>query len=385
MKNFDKKTVIITLHINKDHSEVSWPTYRKMVEGGEFLEMLRNVTVPIELSMQGEDVSFLATVNPDIIDEIRSNSNIAVLQGSYSHALPSFFPGMLQDQLALSKKVLTHYLGEKVGYVGCLPEVDVSTPIIKFLKKAGWRDVLVLKDLHYTYNYRGNTDVRVPLVDETILRSEEMPLIVATGEQLRDIYNKFYRGFATAEEFVQALLNKRENFIVFLIDFEVPQINAIDGKSRIDLWKKFFKVLKDSPINFCHFEDPEIRQFVQDMALESPETQIYPRPMPKWHHSSELYKKIVKAVQHHSVDPRLLFRLAVSDNFSSIYYWPVCGEFPVKDSEARIVIKPDRDRRIQAFNYFLAKVKGDALPSICDEALQWYIENLEKAYQKEPS
>ena len=389
MKKLDKPTAVLVFHVNKDHSEVGWDVYREMLEGGEFLTMLQAIRVPIELSVQAEDISFLATVNPAIVEEIRSNPKISVLHGPYTHTLPSFFPGTLQRQLALGKKVLEHHLKEKLSWVGSLPEVDVSTSIMPFLKKAGWGSVLVLEDLHYTYEYRKETDTRIPLTGKTILRFGKMPLIVAAGERLRDIYHKFYRGFATAEEFLSALKDKaaasKFNFVIFYIDFEIPQVNAINGNSRLDLWKEFCQALADSSMSFCHFQDPEVKRFIQSVSREMPETQIDSRPMPKWHHSAELYEKIEKALRNPSVDHHTLFRLTISDTFSALHYWPVCAELPVKNSDTKIVIKPDLKRRVGAVEYFLAKTYGKTPSLPHDSALRWYLENLEKAHQKESS
>lgn len=389
MKGFDRPTAVMVFHVNKDHSEVGWNVYRRMVEGGEFLQMLRGISVPIELSIQGEDVSFLATAEPEIVKEMLSNPKISVLQGSYTHTLPSFFPEMLPDQITLSKKILKHFLGEKLSWVGALPEVDVSTPIIPSLKKVGWEGVLVLEDLHYTYEYRKETNIRIPLIDEAVLRSEGMPLIVATGAELRNIYHRFYRGFTAPEDFLKALeakaIRSKVNFVVFYTDFEVPQINAVEEKSRIDLWEKFFQLMGDSPIHFCHFREPEVKQFIQNAASKARETQIELRPMAKWHHSTKLYEKIEETIRKNSsVDPRILFRLTISDTFSAIYYWPMCAELPVKGSN-KIVIKPDLARRIEALNYFLAKSQEGEVPlTFGDQAFQWYLNKLEQAHRAEP-
>jgi len=389
MKKLEKPTAVLVFHINKDHSEVGWDVYRKMLKDGGFLTMLQAIRVPVELSVQAEDISFLATANPAIVEEMRSNPKISMLQGPYTHTLPSFFPGTTWGQLALGKKVLKHYLGEKLSWVGSLPEVDVSTFVMPFLKQAGWSGILVLEDLHYTYEYRKETDTRIPLTGKTILRSGKTPLIVAVGEKLRDIYNKFYRGFTTAKEFLDALEDKatesKLNFVIFYIDFEVPQVNAINGNSRLDLWEEFYQTLADSSMNFCHFQDPKVKRFIQGVAREMPETQIDPRPMPKWHHSTQLYEKIEKVLQNSSVDPHTLFRLTISDTFSALYYWPVCAELPVKNSTAKIVIRPDLKRRIEAVEYFLAKACGETPSLPHDSALRWYLKNLEKAHQKESS
>lgn len=389
MERIDKPTAVMVFHINKDHSEVGWDVYQRMVEDGDFLRMLRAVTVPIELSIQGEDVSFLATAAPAIVEELRSNPKISVLHGCYTHTLPSFFPGTLQGQITLSKKTLEHYLGKKLSWVGSLQEVDVSTPVISCLKKAGWEGVLVLEDLHYTYEYRKETNTCIPLTDEIVLRSKGMPLIVAAGAQLRDIYHRFYRGFATPEEFLEALeakaLENKTNFVVFYIDFEIPQVNTLKGNPRIDLWEKFFQALGNSSIRFCHFRNSQVQQFIQDIAKGARETQINPRPMPKWHHSTKLYERIEKAFQNLSADIHDLFRLTISDTFSAIYYWPECAELPVKNSKSKIVIKPDSARRIEALDYFLAKTRGET-PNLPDEsALYWYLKTLEQAHQRESS
>lgn len=386
MKGLDRPTVVMVLHINKDHSEVSLDVYRKMVQN-EFLFMLRAVSVPIELSIQGEDVSFLATANPSIVEEMRFNPRLSVLRGSYTHAMPSFFPGTLQSQISLSNKVLKCYLGKKLSGVGCLPEVDVSTPIMPYLKTGGWTGALVLEDLHYTYEYKKDTNTRIPLTGEVILRSEGMPLIVAADAKLRDIYLKFYRGFATPEEFIEALetkaINSKANFAVFFIDFEVPQVNAVDGQSRLDLWRKLFGALAKSSIRFCHFQDAPVQRFIKEASETARETQIDSQPMSKWHHSTHLYEQIEKALANPSADIHDLLRLTVSDTFSAIHYWPLCAELPVKDSEAKVIIKPDLTRRIAALDYFLAKTRGEIPKTSEDPSLSWYLNMLEKAHKEE--
>lgn len=387
MKRFDRPTAVMVFHINKDHSEVGWDIYRKMVRD-EILPMLRAVTVPIELSTQGEDVAFLATANPFIVEEMRLNPLISVLRGAYTHTMPSLFPGTLQNQISLSNKVLEYYLGKKLSGFGSLPEVDVSTPIIPCLKKGGWKGALILEDLHYTYEYKKESNTRIPLTGETILRSRGMPLVVAAGAQMRDIYLKFYRGFAAPEDFIGALEAKaassKANFAVFFIDFEVPQINAVDGKSRIDLWTKFFQALKKSSLAFSHFQDTRVRGFIDEASKVAKETQVDYRSMPKWHHSTHLYEQIERALRNQSADIHDLLRLTVSDTFSAIHYWPLCAELPIKDSGAKIIVKPDLPRRIEALDYFMSKVLGEIPNTPKDPSLRWYLNTLEQAHKKEP-
>ena len=389
MERFDEPTAVLIFHLNKDHSEVGWNIYRKMVDR-EFPEMFSAVKVPVELAVQGEDISFLAAANPVIVEVMRSCPKISVLQGLYTHTLPSFFRGTLKSQLSLSNNVLKHYLGEKVSWVGSLPECDVSTPITPFLKEAGWKGVVVLEDLYYTYEYHKETNALIPLAGETVLRSPEgMPLIVSAGAELRKIYHDFYRGFAKVDDFFKALEGRarksKTNFAVFLTDLEIPQINAIKGKSRTDLWEEFFQAAARSEIRFCHFEDPEVKRFITDTAKQAQETQINMRSMPKWYHSKPLYRRIAKTFQENrSADPRDLCRLTISDAFSAIHYRRGCAVLDVKDSDDKVIVKPDLARRMTAFKYFRMKAEG-GMPRLPDEpSLRWYLETLEKAHQEEP-
>ena len=389
MRRLEKRTAVLVFHINKDHSEVSWDTYQKMTEQGEFLKMLQTIKIPVELSIQGEDVDFLWETSPAIVEEMRSNPKIGILSGIYTHMMPTCFPGLLSEQLAIGKKILENYFNEKLSWVGCLPEADIDTHVVPLLKKAGWDGVIALKDAHYTYEYRKEKNTRIPLVRKTILGLKQMSLIMAEGEELRSVYLNFYRGFATAEEFLRTLESKiasnKLNFAVFLIDFEVPQVNAINGKSRIDLWMEFFEALSNSSIEFRHFKDTEIQQFIQETARQGPEAEIERQPMPKWHHSTDVYKSIEKAFDNSSIHRYNLFRLTISDTFSALYWREVSKktqiELPVKNSNTKVIIKPDLERRIKAFNYFL-QTPERTLSSLDEPVLKWYLGTLEKIHKR---
>ena len=378
-KNKKEKLAILIFHINKDHSEVPWDIYYKMICNGEFIEMLESVNIRIVFSVQAEDVAFWAKENPDIIEQIKSNPNFSVLRGLYTHMMPSFFPGMLQKQISLGNKILEYYFGDKLSKIGCFPELDIIKDV-QLLDE--WEGFIALDGLKYAYEHRKGMSTRIPVQNKTILSLEDKIVIMAEPS-LRDVYLKYFRGFATAEDFVQALENKiktnENNLSVFLTDFEVPQVNNINGISRLDLWKELFLALKKSSIEFCHFDD------IQKMLKKEAKTEIVidHRDTTKWYHSVKIYEEIEKALAldlNTSIQDKL--RITISDTFSALFWREVAKknyiELPVNGSNDKVIIGPDLDRRIEAFNHFLCKVKGETPPNIKDKATKWFIKTLEK-------
>lgn len=371
---------VFVFHLNKDHSEVDWKILKEFLCNGDFLKMLREIRVKVVFSVQAEDVKFWQEVNPKIIEEIKSNPCIEILLGTYTHTMPNFFPDDLAEQLSAGNEVLKKVFGPQLSWVGCLPEADANTQLAPYLEEAGWKGLLALKDAHYTYEQDKPFRVRAPLINEPILRLGQMSLIMAKGGDLRNIYLKFYRGFATPAEFLQALKSKiidsGVNFSVFLTDFEVPLVNA-----RLDLWTEFFQALQTSSIKFRHFKDLEIKRLIQRETAKAPSAKIERYVLPKWHHSPGFYK----IIQETKTDFYLRARLTISDTFSARYFEEVLKktqvELPIKDSDKKVVIKPDL-RRIEAFNYFLVKAREKPLPVINDPVLKWYLGVLEKIHSK---
>jgi len=386
-------TVCLVFHANKDHSEVSYQRLRKMLEGedAELLRMLESVNVPINLSTQAEDLLFWQIVNPKIVEALVRKPYIEIMPGLYSHMMPSLFSGMLSRQLRMAGSVINP---RNAGPIGCIPEVDVSSSIIHGLDnhRRRWSGVLALEDLHYTYEYRADIDCRIPLTGKTILQSQGMPIVVARAGSLRDTLLKYYRGFATADEFVTALVQvvkeSELNFLTFFTDFELSQVNALNGESRLDLWCKLFEALKeaqdDRGIRFATFNDSEIWQFISDTAEQMPETTIEMRPMPKWLGPRELYDKAVEVIDdflsgHRIIEVSQVLRLTISDTFSA--HGVKRMELSVKDSSEKVIIESDRDARVEVFEHYYALATGRKSRNPSNETIRWYLKNLSKVHE----
>lgn len=194
------------------------------------------------------------------------------------------------------------------------------------------------------------------------------------GTKIKLIYwfnvrcDEFLGGFLESRPNTESLGKRARrsarNLAVFFIDLEVPQVNALDGRSRLDLWEEFFAAAARSSLVFRHFGDADVKEVILANAEKAPETEVATRPVPKWHHSTGIYKEIVEALQRRSSKCRLceVLRLPISDTFSALYWSEVLKkealELPVKGTEAKIVIRPDLVRRLVAFYYYLASAQG---------------------------
>lgn len=297
--------IVYALYGNKEHSELSLKSLGKMVSG-ETEKMLREVKIPITYSTHGEDIELYKLCSPHTLDAINSNSNIRITKGTYTPIMPTFVPGQMKEQAKESDTIMNENFLGKIESIRFFPEHDVHPDNFDAVGKA---EPTIISDNQPYYEYRENlpfSRARVYTTGKHIVplkyKDVNVPLLVNTG--VRKSYLEFFRGMSETGDVIKAFESELqtakkngEPCITFLTDFEVPQINQINGVSRLDKWKELMTALKESELSqyFCHFSDVE--EDVNCYVENSTPHKIDRRYLPKWLHSPISQKNSMKIIE----------------------------------------------------------------------------------------
>lgn len=259
--------VALVFHMNLDHANLTRGESLELIESG-LEEMLREIKVPINISSTARDWELLNELNPSLVNWVKENPLIAVLDGTYSHAIPSHFPGFVKAQFEFGHEVHEKIFGGNAGAslsaYGFVPEFAFDSGMLPTIRGCWIGNIAssttsqMVKKGHENRNpprclYSGPDAVIVHSSDGTALAVN-----IARRDKLNKNLNRFFRGSNEPVHFTERLRRKASDsdapFIIYLNDFETPLINKAYYQGRLlqrkDMWGLLMQHLPDSGIDF---------------------------------------------------------------------------------------------------------------------------------------
>jgi len=284
--------VVLVFYANESHSEVPTNRYLTMLKDDSDLhQMIKAVDkhqVPVTWSSQAMDLLLLASAAPRIYDDLVASPYWALINGLYTHVLPSFHPEHLDKQLQFGRE--TFNLAKANEVVGMLPEFDMSAGAIQYLKAAGWKYVLLQHGVNTVHpKSPSDSSANGEVVSLQDALGNELAAVMTHGPELRTAYLKMLRGLVSPDEMVAALVEQSQRskelcspVMAFLIDLEAVQING-----AVDTFVQFVERLGEAQaaktLSLAHFGSEVVAKL--DKYLSSGQAavcRIATRPKPKW-------------------------------------------------------------------------------------------------------
>lgn len=254
--------VVFIYHVNFNHLSLTFEQRENYISHFDYL--LSKITFPITLSIFGEDLIILSLLNPKALEALRENQNIRLFIPQYSHMLPYMFDKLLDIQINLGKRIVSHLgLTEKMNNILYSSEVDYLSPEI-------WPNL----STYVGGMIVGETRVRVAGLDGTSYPSifttkfNEKPIFIYVSRRkfaYREQLHKFLRDEIDSIQMNRAILSDMDNYakqipLIARIDFEVLVFNALKNSNvtlinRIDKWIKYMECLTSVDIKSVFLED----------------------------------------------------------------------------------------------------------------------------------
>lgn len=326
----------LIFHMNLDHANLRRSESLDLVD--EHLEeMLGNIRFPFNLSSTARDWLLIQKLNPRLLDMIRSNPHIHVLNGTFSHAIPTLFPGYLDDQISYGNRSHTDIFGPSLSCYGLSPEFAMDSYTLPSFMEV-WDGTLIGGTSSNLSRVCKPGDNRfTPPKEDDIYNI--VPILCADGgiavvnvarrKEVNTRFNTFFRGLNEPEHVARELRRLVEEaarsddpLSVHLQDLETSLINKCDHNGRkmcrFDLWHELMTYLSGCGIDFVHLD-----QDMLDASREScPREELYvllPRNTDKWlgkGTSRELYEEICRVSELAGSDlyQRLALMIAMSSD-----------------------------------------------------------------------
>ena len=399
-------------HLNLGHSELSSANRKQFLEQDvETLFRLRG-RIPVNVSSTGMNWEVINNASPETIKTIRENPNITILDGLFSHMLPTLHPELAELAQKHSRESTDKIFGQTAP-VGFAPEHDISSMCAYLLN---WKVGVINRDLHSYYPWDEQHNRLIATKDklhETIPNCAirvlhkygSLPCIVAEGGNLRTTYLKLMREQAEPKDFInavkEALLTAEkagEPLVSFVMDWETPYINAINGQPRLDLADQLSQALAESDIPFTNL-DGNTTEEITDYAQRKPAIS-HRKNYTKWE-QYDFRKKVKDLTRQFSdkteYEQKTLLAIAESDHDSAIHGtiigqknkekgYEAIAQLPstVKGTPGIVTIASDA-HRAQEYEIMAANL-AEGLPlnahtENLPEASRWYLDQLHKAFK----
>ncbi|HLP79630.1 MAG TPA: hypothetical protein VK158_03280 [Acidobacteriota bacterium] len=228
-----KPTSVFVLYANEAHSEVSTQKYLEAVKPGSSLDTILNIItqnkIPLAYSTQGIDLDMLHVVNPKAYEILTNTPHISLINGTYTHVLPTFHPEQFDDQMHFANKV------DARAYM--FPEFDVP----RFGLRSIDGPILLCEQVNNYYDYKRELFANASKTTSHALNVQASchsltGIVTQSAGNMRNMYLKMLRGVesvdATLSQFqTDAILASHHDVpVVFLTDLEAYIINEAKEK-----------------------------------------------------------------------------------------------------------------------------------------------------------
>jgi len=373
--------------MNLDHSRIDDNLYLDFIEK-EFIHFFQSASqVKINLSSMGKDWETINRINPKAIEYVRDNKNIKVLNGFFSHMMPSIHPKLASANIGLGSYFHKNLFKDQLSDYGFVPEFDAYSAFIPIARNI-WKGTIISNGIHL-YDFRNSFNPKLNKEDKDkpflkILGTDgrgSMNALISDDKNLRNSYLNMYREQISPEQHTKTIesLAKQKGTLTFLMDLETVMLNQVHfdnneiSPPRYDIWKAYNDQLTKINTEFVHLDDINIP--------EQEGTLVLPRDKKKWltrTNSSDIYNKIEdidleKLTQYQF---RTLLLAAGSDPISALYS---AGETMTADSTfegkpGKMIIKPNYNRILNAYR-MLASIE---LKEDINEHMQDFPESSER-------
>lgn len=388
-------------HLNLGHSELSGKHRQQMLEHDLAHLVNYRGRIPLNISSMGLDWKVINHVNPSAINAINTNPNITILDGMHSHLLPTVYPKLARLAQKYSKQT-TDELFERVSPVGFAPEHDISSRNGHHLT---WTAGVINKDIHSYYPWDKQRERIIPTTPEPIpysavrVKHQEgsIPCLVAEGGTIRGTYLRLMREHAEPQDFINGIKRALHRatiegspLVSFVMDWETPYINAIDGQPRLDLVDQLSQELSHADIPFATLDDTLTEQVIA-YANDQPAithrkhyTKWQPNPFRETVHN--LTRKFIESTPY---EQQTLLAAAASDHDSAQHGLSIAAEKPFnaivqlpskKNGKEGLVTIASDAHRAQEYKHIAANLAAyrplNANSETLPVASQWYLDKL---------
>jgi len=402
-----KPSFAFIYHLNLGHSELSGQHRQRMLQ--QDLEQLMHWRgrIPVNISSMGMDWEVINQTNQQAIQAVRDNPNVTILDGLYSHLLPSIYPQLTELAQQHSTQTTDNIFGG-TSPTGFVPEHDISSLNAHHFN---WAAGVINKELHSYYPWDAHHQRIVPLTNPQDIplstvrvkhQQGSLPCLVAEGGTLRTTYLKLMREHAEPQEFINAikeslLAAERDGspIVSFVMDWETPYINAVHGQPRLDLADQLSQALAEADIPFTTLDHKATETIIAYAQAQPAIT--HRKHYSKWQPNPfrETVRNLTKQfINGTPYEQRALLAIAESDHDSAQHGLALGAtkehgaivQLPsfVQGRKETITIASDKHRP-QEYEHMAANLaEGQPINARTDElppTSKWYLDQLHNAFQ----
>lgn len=334
--------VALVFHMNLDHSRLPRGDSIELINT-TLEEMLKSVRVPINLSSTARDWELVQELNPSLINWIKENRFLTILDGTYSHAIPFHFPSFVGVQFELGHKVHTNIFGDssnmnQLSQYGFVPEFAFDSLLLCSMERY-WKgniasDSTLIVDKTNSnssgppYDYR---NLNIMAVNDG--EGKIHPINVARKIGDKRTYHKLFRGVNEPQNFTDRLWSKARDtdapFITYLHDFETPLLNMVDYQGQIikrtDVWHQLMAHLPELGLEFISLDSNAFEKSAEYSSKSDVGYIVLPRRMDKWladQSAINLYEAIKRISQEKDVRDQYHLRTLLTIMGSDVFVNP---------------------------------------------------------------
>ncbi|MFH2028732.1 MAG: hypothetical protein ABIJ08_06345 [Nanoarchaeota archaeon] len=318
-------SIALVYHINLESTCLPLDRLRDYI--GHIGELVDQISVPVNLTAAAQDWLFMHEVRPDILESIKSNDLINILDSTFSHALPSMFQNYRQMMADIGKMAHKDIFGQNSD-IFFFPEFDVTCWSPDLL--GGYRSTITNHEpgTEYFVDMR-KVDIPVECLFFADAEDGSFPMLnfkrqIISGEL--STYEHMHLFFQ--EKMHEKTLVNHLRFIdlgqdtiqTFVWDFEVPYLNMLYSKDgshtfpRSDLWKRYMDRLSKHPDLFVYLDWKTISPYFKDQDPRY----FKGRDLSKWvnKNSEPLIREVSSLLPYDDYSTLLLLNLMGSDCFT---------------------------------------------------------------------